>query len=145
MYVKYYLREKERGEDGEREEKRGREGRALRRELQQRKASREKETEQHLQSSFIPSLTMWLKPKCETFKLTNQQTTASPTVQKVWQLADPRCINMLAYRPWLISAILCLQECQMALLLLKIVWDRKTEVFDNFWPYSSPLGTVGHT
>ena len=60
MYVKYYLREKERGEDGKREKKEGEraEGRALRRELQQRKASREKETEQHLQSSFIPSLTM---------------------------------------------------------------------------------------
>lgn len=41
MYVKYYLRKKERGEDGEREKKEGEraEGRALRRELQQRKES----------------------------------------------------------------------------------------------------------
>ena len=44
MYVKYYLRKKERGEDGEREKKEGEraEGRALRRELQQRKESAKK-------------------------------------------------------------------------------------------------------
>ncbi len=36
------------------------------------------------------------------------------------QLVDPRCIHMLAYRPWSLSAPLCLQEFQMALLLLKI-------------------------
>ncbi len=93
MYVKYYLREREGG----------REGRAPRRER------KEKETEQQLPSSFIPSLTMWLKTKCETFKLPNQQITASPTVQKVWQLADHRCIHMLSYRPWSISAPRCLQ------------------------------------
>lgn len=64
-------------------------------------ASQEK---RQLQSSFIPFLTMWLKPRCESFKLTNQHSTASPTVLKVWQLADPRC-HMLAYTHWSQSTI----------------------------------------
>ncbi len=37
-------------------------------------------------------------------KLTNQHSTASTTVQYVWQLADPRCY-ILAYGPWSQSKI----------------------------------------
>ena len=52
MYVKYYLRKKERGEDGEREKKEGEgaEGRALRRELQQRKESAKRKRQSNIYS-----------------------------------------------------------------------------------------------
>ncbi len=97
MYVKYYLREREGEKEGERAE------------LQEESARKKRQSKQ-LPSSFIPSLTMWLKTKCETFKLPKSADYSFTHCAKgVWQLADHRCIHMLSYRPWSISAPRCLQ------------------------------------
>ncbi len=115
-----------------------REDRTPRREYRQRK-----ETEQLLQSSFITSF-LGHVTKTQMWDIrTDQSADYSFTpVLKVWQLADPQCIHILADRSWSQSAPLCLQELQMAFLLLKICLRQETNPFVYFQPYNTKEQTV---